>query len=138
MFSHKNSEEKLCQGFDNFFFKVYRKVVWMSGNFLKTICFWENCFFSYIYILSLLFSNTQIKIGHLSRTPNMSLIGEVCNSLGTVSLSLYCQNHWATGELWVNLTSVKGGLINIPFVPARGECNIANDTWGKLQKKMEL
>ena len=70
-----------------------------------------------------------MKMAHLSWTPpNMSSIGEVCDSLGAVWLSLYDGNHWATGRLRVNSTFVKGGIISDSLFAG----NIANDTYGWL------
>ena len=42
----------------------------------------------------------------------MRLIGEGCDILGKPSLTSVVGNHWATGGLWVNSFSVKGGLIS--------------------------
>ena len=54
-----------------------------------------------------------MKIAHLSQPqPNMSLIGEGCDSLGKTSLTSIVGNHWATGGLQVNTSSVKGGFIS--------------------------
>ena len=62
-----------------------------------------------------------MKIAHLSRPqPNMSLIGEGCDSLGTDQLSPFGGDHWATGGLRVNLTAVKGGLISFPLFLLEG------------------
>ena len=47
-------------------------------------------------------------------------IGEVCDMLGAMSLSSFGGNHWATGELWVNSTSVKGGLLSFPLFLLKG------------------
>ena len=71
-------------------------------------------------------------MAHLSQTPpNMSSIGEVCDRLGKTFLMSLLGNHRATGALRMNSSSVKGGL---SFVPARGECNIADDTQGGLAR----
>ena len=48
--------------------------------------------------------------------PNMNSIGEVCNSLGTDSLTLFVRNHWATGWLRVNSTSDEGRDYKRSFV----------------------
>ena len=45
----------------------------------------------------------------------MSSIGEGCDSLGKTSLLSLVGNHWATGGLRVNLSSVKGRLISLPL-----------------------
>ena len=45
--------------------------------------FWENCFYSYIYISTLLFYYIHKMMINLYQTPpNMSSIGAVCDSLG--------------------------------------------------------
>ena len=49
---------------------------------------------------------------------NMSLIREVCDSLGTDWLSLSGRNLWATGR--VNLSSVKGGLMRFHLLLLEG------------------
>ena len=57
-----------------------------------------------------------MKIAHLSRhQPNMSSMGEGCDSLGKTSLMSLVGNHWATGKLRVNSSSVKGGLLSFPL-----------------------
>ena len=45
----------------------------------------------------------------------MSSIGEGCDSLGKTSLLSLVGNHWATGGLRVNSSSVKGRLISLPL-----------------------
>ena len=50
----------------------------------------------------------------------MSSIGEGCDGLGTMSLSSFGGDHWATGGLRVNPTSVKGGLIRFPLFLLEG------------------
>ena len=58
----------------------------------------------------------KIKMAHLSlTTPNISSIGEVCDSVRMDLLSSSGGDHWATGGLRVNSTSVKGGLIRFPL-----------------------
>ena len=60
-------------------------------------------------------------MAHLSQTPpNMSSIGEVCDSLGKTFLASLVGNRRATGRLWVNSSSVKGGLINFPLFLLEG------------------
>ena len=62
-----------------------------------------------------------MKTVHLSQTsPNMSSIGEVCNILGKTFLTSLVGNHWATGRLRLNLSSVKGGLIIFPLLLLEG------------------
>ena len=62
-----------------------------------------------------------MKIAHLSRTsPNTSSIGEVCDRLCKKFLTSLVGNHWATGGLWVNLYSVKGGPIIFPLCLLKG------------------
>ena len=69
----------------------------------------------------MLFYYLQMKMPNLSRIPpNMSSIGEICDSLGTVWLSSYGGNQWATGLLRLNSTPVKGGLINFPLFLLEG------------------
>ena len=78
---------------------------------------------------TLLFNHTQMKMTYLSQPPpNTNLVGEVCDSLGTDSLTTIVVNHWATGGLQMNSTLVKGGIISIPLFT----CNIADDTYGWL------
>ena len=63
-----------------------------------------------------------MKMAHLSQTaPNMSSIGEVCDSLKKTFLTSLVGNHRATGGLWVNSSSVKGGHINFPFFLLKGK-----------------
>ena len=57
--------------------------------------------------------------------PNMSSIGEGCDSLGKTFLASLGGNLWATGGFWVNSFSGEGGL---SIVTAGGECNIDDDT----------
>ena len=58
---------------------------------------------------------------YLSRPPrNINLIGQVCDSLGKDSVTLFVGNHWATGRLQVNLISVKGGIIIDPLFACTG------------------
>ena len=62
-----------------------------------------------------------MKMALLPQTPpNRSSIGEVCDSLGKTFLTSLVGNHRATGGLWVNLPSVKGGLINFPLFLLEG------------------
>ena len=72
----------------NFFFNIFLHSYTYFGSkdtFIRTGFFGENCFYSYIYISTLLFYDTQMKTPQLSRSsPIMSLIGEVCNRLRTV------------------------------------------------------
>ena len=87
-----------------------------KNPFIKPVFFWETWFYSYIYSSTLLFTYTQLKMAHLSRTsPNMSPIREVCDRLGKIFLTSLVGNHWATGGLRVNSSSVKGGLIIFPL-----------------------
>ena len=58
----------------------------------------------------------------------MSTIREVCDRLTKTFLTSLVGIYRATGGLRVNLSSA----YNISFVPAREECNIANDTKGGL------
>ena len=62
-----------------------------------------------------------MNMANLSQTqPNMSSIGEVCDSLGKTFLTSLVGNHRATGGLRVNSFSGKGGLINFPLFLLRG------------------
>ena len=58
----------------------------------------------------------------------MSSIGAVCDKLGKTFLTSLAGNHLATGELRVNLSLVKGGLIIFPLFLLEGKGNIADDT----------
>ena len=84
----------------------------MDVRKLKKKClFLGKCFNSFSYISILLSNYTQMKIAHLSRPQqDMSLIREGCDSLGKTSLKSLVGNHWATGGLRANSSSVKGGL----------------------------
>ena len=80
----------------------------------------ENYFYSYIYISTLLFYYTQMKMTFLSRPPpNMNSIREVCKG----SLTLFFENHRATGCLrpydliWPR---VKGEVISDPLFAYTG------------------
>ena len=98
-------------------------------TFIKPAIFQENYFYSLIYHSTQLFNYTQWKITHLSRPqPNVSFIGEGCNSLGKKSLASLVGNHWATGELWRELVLGEGMAYKLSFVPAQGEFNIADDS----------
>ena len=60
-------------------------------------------------------------MAHLSQTPpNISSIGKVCDRLVKTFLMSLLGNHRATGGLRVNLSSVKGGLINFPLFLLKG------------------
>ena len=79
-----------------------------SGHFYKTCLFWGK--------LLLLIHLHYTFISYLSHPqPNMSLIGEGCDSLKKTSLMSHVGNHWPTGGLQVNSSSVKGGLISFPL-----------------------
>ena len=81
-------------------------------TFIKPVFFWENCFYSYIYISTLLFYYIHIMIVHLSQTPqNMSSIGALCDRLGKTFLTFLLCNLGATGGLRVNSSPVKVKLI---------------------------
>ena len=88
---------------------------------LLHLSFLEKCFFSVIYISTMLFNYIHMKMAHLPWTsPNMGSIGEVCDRLGKTILKSLVGNHWATGGLRVNSSSVKGCLIIFPFFSLRG------------------
>ena len=66
---------------------------------------------------------------HLSQPqPNMSSIGEGCDSLGKTIRTSLVGNLWATDGFRVNSYSGEGGLSFVSFVSAQGECNFADDT----------
>ena len=75
---------------------------------------------------------------YLSRPPpNMNLIGEVCDSLGTDSLITFVGNHWATGGLRVNLTSVKGRIISDPLFAYTGlKCKLWQSVDGSARGRL--
>ena len=61
----------------------------------------------------ILFYYIHMMMINLSQTPpNMSSIEAVCDSLGNTSLTSLVGNYWATGELRVNSSPVKEGLIS--------------------------
>ena len=64
--------------------------------------------------------------------PNMSLIKELCDSLGKTSLTSLVGNYWASGGLEGELALIEGRTYKLYVVPARGECNIAYDSSGGL------
>ena len=96
------------------FVTQFRKKLFLNHTtFVEPVFFLGKLFYSYIHILTLLLNYIQMKMTCLSRPPpNMNSIGEVCNSLGLDSLTTFVGNHWATGGLRVNSTSVKGGIIS--------------------------
>ena len=62
-----------------------------------------------------------MKMAHLSQTPpNMSSIKEFCDGLGKTFLTSLVDNRRATGGLWVNSSSVKGGPINFSLFLLEG------------------
>ena len=81
-------------------YAVLRKSIWKSGNFLKTCLFWKNCFWSYIYISTLLFIYNQMKMDNL-----FNLIREACNIFQTQAVPPFVGNLWATG--WLFLSDIK-------------------------------
>ena len=50
----------------------------------------------------------------------MTSIGEVCDRLGKTFLTSLVGNHWATGGVGVNSSSVKGGLKIFPLFLLEG------------------
>ena len=60
----------------------------------------------------LLFNYTLMKLTHLPRPPqNINLIGELCNSLGKYSLTLFVRNslgYWPSPTIWTHMTSGQG------------------------------
>ena len=102
------------------FFTQFRENKFGSREtFIKPVIFWENWFYSYIYISTLLFYYIHMMMIHLFQTPpNMSSIGAVYDSLGKTFLSLLIANLGATGGLQVNSSPVKVKLIIFPlFLP---------------------
>ena len=76
-----------------------------------------------------------MNVTFLSRPqPKNNLIGEVCDSLRTVSLTPFVVNHWATHGSMVNSTMVKGEIISDSLFA----CNIANDTYACLCNELDL
>ena len=74
-------------------------------TFMKHIFFWEKCFYSDIYILTMLFNYTHMKMANLSSpSPNIGSIREVCDRLSKTFVMSLVGNHWATGGLRVNST----------------------------------
>ena len=72
----------------------------------------------------MLFNYTQMKMAHYSWTlPNMSSIREVCDRLPKIFLTSLVGNHWATGGLLVNLSSVTEGLIIFALFLLEGKVN---------------
>ena len=88
---------------------------------MKPVFFWGgNCFYSYIYISTLLFYYIYMMMINLHQIPqNMSSIGAVCDSLGMTFLSLL-DNLGATGGLWLNSSPVKVKLIIFPLFLPKG------------------
>ena len=84
MFSLKNLKENMDKLFSTFLYTIQRKFVFRSGNLYKTCLFYENFFYSYIYISTLVFYYIQMKMAHLPWPgPNMNFIQKVCDSLDT-------------------------------------------------------
>ena len=100
-----------------FFHTVQRNLVWKSGDFYKNcLFFWENCFYSYIYISTPLFYYIHMMIINLYQTlPNMSSIGAFCDGLERTFLSLLVDNLGAIGGLGLNSSPVKVKLIIFPL-----------------------
>ena len=60
-------------------------------------------------------------MAHLSwPRPNINWIGEVCDTLGKISLTSLDRNHWATAGFRMNLSSVKGGIRSNPLFLLEG------------------
>ena len=110
------------QLFLNFFLTQFWEN-WFGSQetFIKPVFFWENCFYSNIYISTLLFYYIHIMVIHLCQTPpNMSSFGAVCDRLGKTFLLLLVDNLGATVGLRVNSSPVKVKLIIFPlFQPER-------------------
>ena len=93
----------------NFFFTHFRENLFGSQEtFIKPVFFWENCFYSYIYITTLLFYYIHMMIVHLPQTTqNMSSIGALCDRLGNTFLRFLLCNLGATVGFRVNSSPVK-------------------------------
>ena len=67
-----------------------------------------------------------MELVHLSTLgPNISWIGEVCDTLNTTSLTSLVDNHWPTAGIRVNSSFLKAQSL----VPARGDYNISKHTF---------
>ena len=101
----------------NIFFRQFKENYFGSQDtFIRPVFFFENRFYSFNYISTMLLSYTQMKMTHLSQPqPNLSSIKEGCDSLGKTFLTSLVGNQWASGGLWVNSSPVKGGLISFPL-----------------------
>ena len=98
-----------------------------------------NCFYSYIYISTMLFYYIHMMMIHLFQTPsNMSSIGAVCDSLGKTFLTLLVDNLGATGGLWVNSSPVKVKLLFFSLILPEGNAILPRTAKGSLQKKNPL
>ena len=106
IFSQNKLKQSTIFSFTFLCTQLREKIVFKSWTFYKSK---ENGFCSYIHNSTMLFNYTQMKLKYLSLAPpNMNSIWEVCDSLGTDSLTSFVGNHWATGWLWVNSISGEG------------------------------
>ena len=89
-----------------------------KNPFIKPVFFWETWFYSYIYI------HLQFNpIIYLHPAEEGTFISDFTkyepnqrsDRLGKIFLTSLVGNHWATGGLRVNSSSVKGGLIIFPL-----------------------
>ena len=103
----------------SFFTQVRENKFGSQETFIKPVFFGENCFYSYIYISTLLFYYIHMMMINLYQTPpNISSIGAVCESQGKKFLSLLVNNLGATGGLRLNSSPLKVQLIIFPlFLP---------------------
>ena len=101
--------------------ELFRRGFKARNTQIRYYVFSQKPFYFYIYISTIFFNYTHMKMINFSwPSPNMSSIGEVCDMLGTVWLSLSGGNHWATGVFQLSSTSMKGGLISFPLFLVEG------------------
>ena len=93
---------------------IFFYISWRN-NFFKVLKLYKHVFFLCVgklplFISTLLFDYTKMKMTNLSWPPtNMNSIGEVCDSLGKDSLTLFVGNH-CTGLLyWLTVVNSDSG-----------------------------
>ena len=86
----------------------------------------------------MLFSYTQTKMSHLSQPqPNMSSIGEECNSLGKIFLTLLVGNLWVTnGETWKKTIFFTSARFQLKLFYPRKCVNCDKSKFAKKQRKL--
>ena len=67
----------------------------------------------------------------------MSSIGEVCDRLGKTFLTSLVGNHWDTGGLWVNSSSVKGRFIIFSLFLLKGNAILPMTPKTNFDKRRE-